>query len=108
MEKYNLLDKANTEDIEVVREYAKARTELKALEMRIEYLEELVDENDELRKAVWTTREGRCIPIKDLEDDHLKNIVVHLREQFGHNTRISKEYKERFGDLKLTEAIKTE
>ena len=45
MEKYTLLDKTKEIDIEEVREYARARTELNKLRARVEYLDDLVSEN---------------------------------------------------------------
>lgn len=93
---YKLLDRKPEQDIEVLREYAKARTELTALNKRVEYLEDLVDENDELRDYIWTTQEGESKPIQDLEDDHLRNIVSHLASKMGHNVEINKEYHRRF------------
>lgn len=101
MNKYDKLDKSGAEDIDTVRQYAEARTEVKLLEVRIEYLEELISDNDELSSAVWTTAEGKCIPIADLEDDHLKNIVSHLGARGAFNRRIVAEYRKRFNDTPL-------
>lgn len=99
MEKYEKLDRTANEDIEAVREYAKARNEIRVLTARIQYLNELVDENDHLASSVWTTAPGECIPIADVEDDHLKNIVTHLQDTRRFNTRIAKEYNKRFGEM---------
>lgn len=32
-------------------------------------------------KNTWRTLDGRYIPIKELEDDHLKNIIKHIKER---------------------------
>ena len=95
MEKYTLLDKTKEIDIEEVREYARARTELNKLRARVEYLDDLVSENLILHDHVWTTQEGETKAIKDIDDDHLKNIVTHLRKQGGFNSGINKEYQQR-------------
>ena len=99
MREYKLLDKTDLENLEVIREYAEARTELKALELRSDFLQELIDENDGLRGSVWTTQGGKCIAISDLDDDHLKNIIIHLRERGAYNARIVKEYQKRFKEM---------
>jgi hypothetical protein len=98
MNEYKRLDSIESEDIEKVREYVDAKTEKKQLEMRIDYLDELLREHEDLGKAVWTTLEGKSIPIHDLEDSHLKNIVSYLRARGQSNLRIVKEYEKRFGE----------
>lgn len=30
--------------------------------------------------TVWKTKDGRAIPVKELEDSHLKNVISHLRK----------------------------
>ena len=64
----------------------------------MEYLDDLVSENLILHDHVWTTQEGETKAIKDIDDDHLKNIVTHLRKQGGFNSGINKEYQKRFGE----------
>ena len=98
MKKYNLLDKTKEENVEELREYAEAKTEWLELSKRVDFLDSILAENHEMRSAVWTTQEGLCKPIPDLDDDHLKNIVTHLRSQGATNSRISKEYQKRFGE----------
>ena len=97
MNEYKKLDKSENVDLEAVREYATARSEISSLENRIEYLEELIIENDELSKYVWRTLEGKTIAIHDLEDDHLKNITTHLAGRGAYNKGIHRECVKRFG-----------
>lgn len=42
------------------------------------------------RKNTWTTLEGLTIPVKDLTDDHLKNIVKHIDARKEGKTPIRK------------------
>jgi hypothetical protein len=32
-----------------------------------------------LKDKLWMTNDGRCIPFKDLSDDHLENIIAWLK-----------------------------
>ena len=98
MKKYTRLDAIESEDIEKVREFCALKNELYLIETRRNYLREIMNDNDELREAVWTTQEGVAKPISDLDDDHLKNIVTHLANRGGSNARIRKEYTKRFGE----------
>jgi len=40
---------------------------------------------------IWTTKEGREIPVKELTDDHLNNIITHLKNR---HKEIDKEIEE--------------
>lgn len=42
------------------------------------------------RKNTWTTLEGLIIPVKDLTDSHLKNIVKHIDTRKEGKTAIRK------------------
>lgn len=97
MKKYKLLKKEDDENIELIREYALARTEKTKLYKRIDDLEEVLADHSTLSKYVWTTDPGECIPIADIKDDHLENIVKHLAERGATNGGIEEEYQKRFG-----------
>jgi hypothetical protein len=99
MSEYKLLDNVECENIEKIREFAKARNERTLLEKRLAYINRLLGDNRDLKDSVWTTLEGETIPISDLDDSHLRNIVTHIRARGGHNSRIDKEYEKRFGKL---------
>ena len=99
MKEYKKLDSIEGEDIEKIREVAEAMNEVFLLRSRLAYLEDLLDEHDDLRAAVWTTQEGVSKAIADLDDDHLKNIVPYLNRVGKNNTRIRKEYQKRFGEM---------
>lgn len=98
MSDYKLLDAIN-EPIEKVREFAQAKNETTILMRRVAYLEGLMRDNSTLASSIWTTAEGESIPIADLEDFHLKNIIPHLKSRGAYNGRIQKEYLKRFGEL---------
>lgn len=36
--------------------------------------------NENNRNHYWKTLEGKVIPVCDLEDSHLQNIVIHLQK----------------------------
>ena len=97
MKQYKKLDAIENENIEKVREFAELMNEVFALETRRRYLLGITEENDELRSSIWTTQEGVSKAISDLDDNHLKNIVIHLNNRGASNTRIRKEYQKRFG-----------
>lgn len=98
MTDYKLLDGIN-EPIEKVREFAQAKNERTVLMRRIAYLDSLTKDNSTLANSIWTTLDGESIPIADLEDSHLKNIIPHLNSRGVYNHRIQKEYLKRFGEL---------
>lgn len=87
MKDYKKLDKSENYDNETVEELAEAMTELRQLEKRAEYLQELVNENSELHQFIWGTAEGALLPYHKIEDDHFKNILLHLTR---HGRTVSK------------------
>ena len=97
MKQYTKLDAIENEDIEKVREMAELMNELFTIETRRRYLLGIMEENDDLRSSIWTTKDGVSKAISDLDDDHLKNIVPYLNDRGQSNTRIRKEYQKRFG-----------
>lgn len=106
MNEYKKLDKSLTEDIELLRELASAINEYKALKSRMEYLQNLIVDNEEYKNALWTTQQGKTIPISDVEDSHLKNIAIHLVNRGASNKRIYKEIVTRFGFEALPSGLK--
>jgi hypothetical protein len=82
MKDYKKLDKSENYDHETVEELAEAMTELKQLNKRMEFLQELINENKELHQFIWGTAEGELLPHHKIEDDHLKNILLH-QVRFG-------------------------
>lgn len=106
MKEYKKLDAIESEDIEKIREFAELMNELYSLQARQSYLTELINENEDLRKSVWTTQDGITKAVSDLEDSHLKNIIPYLIRNGVSNSRVSKEYRKRFGEtLELPESV---
>lgn len=81
MEEYKNLQKIEKYDEAAVEELAQAKMEKRKLEARLDFLDELINENEELRQFVWTTAEGISIPLHKLETDHLSNILGHIANQ---------------------------
>lgn len=75
---YKKLELAASYDHELVEELASAMEEIIALDNRKAYLQSLIAEHKNLAKFIWGTAEGELIPHHKLEDDHLKNIMLHL------------------------------
>jgi hypothetical protein len=65
-------------DREAVEQMADALNEIAEHQRRVAYLEQLVEENPELRKYVWRTAKGDVYALHNLEDDHLANIMRHM------------------------------
>lgn len=80
MKQYKALEKSNDYDHVKAEEYAEAVMELRSLQNRREYLEQLIEDHDELREYMWTTAEGVTKPLHLIDDDHLENIMKHLIE----------------------------
>lgn len=78
---YKTLEKSNDYDHERAEEYAEAVMELKSLNSRREYLQELLGDHEELKEYMWTTKEGVTLPLHKIENDHLKNIMGYIIEQ---------------------------
>jgi hypothetical protein len=74
---YSKLEKLDY-DLEVVEQFAQACEEAQALKMRLSYLNELMGGQDWAKQYVWRTEQGKYIPIRNLTDDHLINIIKHL------------------------------
>lgn len=90
MKQYKSLEKSNDYDHDKADEYAEAVMELKSLQSRREYLQELIDDHSDLKDYMWTTAEGVTLPFHKIEDDHLKNIMTHLIDK---NRRIPAQIK---------------
>lgn len=103
MNEYKLLDKTLNEDIDKVREFAEARNELHVLKARVSYLNGLLYDSNEMYDSVWTTLEGVCKPVADLDDDHIKNIAIYLTKKGEYNKRIAQEAVKRFDSILLIE-----
>ena len=82
MKEYNKLEGSDY-DKEKVEELAEAMNELVAITCRVDYLNELVDENKDLHKFVWRTLKGEFIANHMIKDDHLKNIMIHCLNRGG-------------------------
>ena len=87
---YSGLIKKNEYDKEKAQLLAEAITEKLTLEKRVAYLDELINENSDLTKFLWTTLDGTCKPLDKIDDSHLKNIMGHILNRGG---RISPEIK---------------
>ncbi len=98
MNKYTKLNAVDREDIEKIREYAEAMNDYLALKRQMDYVQQILNDNQELRGSIWTTEAGVARAITDLEDDHLKNISSYLAGRGQSNARIRKEYIKRFGE----------
>lgn len=72
---YKLLDKSSNYDKETVKELALAINELNLIEQRRKFLLEIITENKNLSKFVWTDQNGGSAAICDLEASHLENIM---------------------------------
>lgn len=80
MEKYQKLNKAENYDLDRAELPADLQNEMRDLAIRLDELNELNNDNQELRPFIWKTADGKCIALHKLEDDHLKNILGHLVE----------------------------
>lgn len=87
---YKLLNRAEVYDHAVAEELAEAMTERNMLAKRVAKLQEMIEENDELKQFIWTTVDGKAIALHKLEDDHLTNILRHL---YNRGVPISKPLK---------------
>ncbi len=75
---YKGLHKTNEYDKKKAELLAEAVTEKITLEKRLDYLNDLIAENSELKSFLWTTLTGECKPLHKIDDSHLKNIMGHL------------------------------
>lgn len=75
---YKKLNKYENYDKEAAEELAEAVMELNKINSRARYLEQLINDNKELKPFLWTTAEGVTLPLHKIEDDHLSNILSHL------------------------------
>lgn len=98
---YNLLNKTEDYDLPTVKELASAMNELAEIEDRRRYLEEIIRTNGKLKKHIWRDKSGYAIPLADLEDDHLKNIVNLLRR---HNQDVPANITRELGKRKISGA----
>ena len=98
MKEYKLLNPEIEEDLDKIREYAEAQMELRILESRRDFLNDIIVDNSELSRSVWTTLEGKAIAIHDLDDDHLKNIATYLNTRGQSNQRVREECIKRFNE----------
>lgn len=81
MNDYKLLSKTEDYDLPTVKELASAMNELAQMEQRRAFLEDLIRVNGKLKKHIWRDKSGFAIPLADLEDSHLTNIVSFLRRR---------------------------
>lgn len=81
--KYDGLNKTYDYSKDKATLLAEAMTERIELQKRMKYLEELAKDNSDLTAFLWTTLEGKCIALHDIEDDHLKNILKHIVNHGG-------------------------
>lgn len=65
-------------DHEAADQLAEALDEITELERRATQLRQIVSENEELHQFVWRTGSNKSIPLHNIEDDHLENIMMHL------------------------------
>jgi len=108
MNEYKKLDKSLSEDIETLKELATAMNERNALQKRLSYLNQLIDDNSEIKSSIWTTMQGVSMPISQITDDHLKNIGMYLVKRGSSNPRIYKEIVNRFGVEALPSGLSSE
>ncbi len=108
MNEYKKLDKSLSEDIETLKELATAMNERNALQKRLSYLNQLIDDNSEIKGSIWTTMQGVSIPVSQITDDHLKNIGMHLVKRGCVNQRIYKEIVNRFGVEALPQGLSSD
>lgn len=78
MNEYKKLNKYANYDQEAVEEMVAALEESQILKDRLNFLEKLVFDNENLHPFIWRTAEGKLLPLHKIEDDHLKNILQHL------------------------------
>lgn len=90
MKQYKSLEKSNDYDHDKAEDYAEAVMELKSLNSRREYLQELLSDHSDLKEYMWTTKEGITLPLHKIEDEHLKNIMSYLIDS---NKRIPAQIK---------------
>ena len=75
---YTKLNKYEEYDRGAAEELAAALNERAELQRRVEELDELARENQQLKPFLWQTAEGKVMALHTIEDDHLKNILTHL------------------------------
>ena len=80
---YKGLNKTNDYDHKKAELLAEAVTERITLQKRIDYIDTLIEENQELKPFLWTTLKGECKPLHKLDDDHLRNILSHVAQRNG-------------------------
>jgi len=99
MENYDKLVSAVVLDEEKLSQFARAKNELAAMEERVEELNEIIEDNEELEEFVWRDSLGIHTAIHDLDGNHLKNIVRNLpRLNVSKKTKnaLKAEFKKRF------------
>lgn len=90
MKEYKKLTKSTKYDKEQVDELVELMQEMIENKNRYDYLKEILDESEDLKKYVWTTADGEVKALHNIDDDHLKNIFKWLVER---DMSISKEFK---------------
>ena len=105
MQEYKKLDKTLNEDVDLLRELSSALNERREIMQRLDYLNDLIDDNDDYLSAIWTTQFGVSKPIADLDNEHLKNVALHLASRGKTNKRIIDEYIKRFGKAELPKQL---
>lgn len=98
-QRYENLEKIDY-DQDKARELAQVANEIRTLEIRLGYLKQLAHRHEDLSPYLWRDQTGKVTAICDLEDDHLKNIVVYQQKNRGIvSSNIANEYLRRFGEL---------
>lgn len=102
-ENYNLLQLTPEEDLEKVRQFARASTERKILLRRAQEIEEILKENSSL--SMWTTtkKTGEVAATADLTDEELEEAIA-----YGSDKYLLAEYRSREANLIEGESNKDE
>lgn len=87
---YKLLNKVNDYDHDIANEVVEAMNEIAIIQGRVQFLQNLIDDHEKYQKFVWRTLEGINIAMHNLDDDHLLNIIKHLKDN---GRSISKELR---------------
>lgn len=81
-ENYNLLQLAPEEDVEKIRQFARASNERKILLRRAQEIEDILRENSSL--SMWTTTKsnGEVAATADLTEEELANAIAYSSDKY--------------------------